>query len=183
VYGIQIWVALPREQEESAPSFVHHPAGSLPVLEDAGTRLRVIAGSFEGARSPVSTHSPLFYVESSLEAGAVLRLEGVHEERAAYVVEGRVELSQGTLGPAELAVFQPRAEVLLRACEPSRVLLFGGASMDGPRHIWWNFVSSSKERIEQAKEDWRAQRFGAIPGERELIPLPESRPPPPVNYP
>ena len=182
VLGIQIWVALPKAVEETAPSFVHHAASTLPEFGDGGARIRLVAGSLFGERSPVKTHSELFYADVALEPGAVLGLTAEHEERAAYVVDGSVELSTGTLQAGNLAVFQRGAEVCLRASEGARVLLLGGEPMDGPRHIWWNFVSSSKERIEQAKEDWRAQRFGRIEGETEFIPLPGT-PPPPVNYP
>jgi redox-sensitive bicupin YhaK (pirin superfamily) len=172
MHGIQIWVALPQHFEESEPTFVHHPGPTLPQLDDAGVGIRVIAGSMFGARSPVKTHSALFYVVVTLEAGSVLQVTAEHEERAVYVVEGAIDVGSRTLAPGELGIFQRGAEVLVRAEEASRVLLFGGEPLEGPRHIWWNFVSSSKERIEQAKADWRAQRFGAIPGETEFIPLP-----------
>jgi redox-sensitive bicupin YhaK (pirin superfamily) len=167
--GIQIWVALPKQHEETEPTFAHHPASTLPVLEPDGMRLKLVAGTLWGARSPVKTHSELFYAVAEIEASGLLHLPPEHEERAAYLVEGRLE----PLSPGELAVFRPGADVCLRAEEPSRVLLFGGATMDAPRHIWWNFVSSSRDRIEQAKEDWRRQRFGAIPEETDFIPLPE----------
>ena len=182
VFGIQIWVALPQAFEEVEPSFMHHAAATLPEFGDGGARIRLIAGSLFGERSPVKAHSPLFYADVGLEPGAVLGVPTEHTERAAYVVDGSVELSTGTLQPGQLAVFQPGAEVCLRASEGARVLLLGGEPLEGPRHIWWNFVSSSKERIEQAKEDWRAQRFGRIEGETDFIPLPGT-PPPPVSYP
>ncbi|MBL8952638.1 MAG: pirin family protein [Myxococcaceae bacterium] len=168
-FGIQIWVALPKPHEETQPTFAHHPKATLPSLDGDGASLRVVAGRFGGKTSPVKTHSELFYVVAELEAGGTIQLPADQEERAAYVVDGRV----GNFNPGDLAVFKPKSDVLLRADEPSRVLLFGGATMDAPRHIWWNFVSSSKERIEQAKADWRAQKFGVIPGETEHIPLPE----------
>jgi redox-sensitive bicupin YhaK (pirin superfamily) len=171
-FGIQIWVALPKKDEETAPTFAHHPGSTLPALEDSGARIRVIAGSFGGARSPVKTHSELFYTVVELEAGAVLRVPADQEERAVYVVSGDVDVGDRPLHPGELAVFTHGAEVLLRADEPARVLLFGGEPLDGARNIWWNFVHSSKERIEQAKADWKAQRFGQIEGETEFIPLP-----------
>ncbi|MDY7227917.1 pirin family protein [Hyalangium rubrum] len=182
MFGIQIWVALPKVYEEGAPTFVHHSADTLPEIEDGGARIRLVAGALYGARSPVKTHSELFYAVANLEEGAVVRLTAEHDERAAYVAQGSVEVAGGVLQRGELAVFQRGAEVLLRAVEPSRVLLLGGEPLEGPRHIWWNFVSSSKERIEQAKADWREQRFGSIPGETEFIPLP-SPTPRPVNYP
>ncbi len=182
LFGIQIWVALPKAHEEVAPAFVHHAAATLPEFGEGGARIRLVAGSLFGERSPVKTHSELFYADVALEPGAVLGLPTEHEERAAYVVEGSLELSTGTLQPGHMAVFQRGAEVCLRASEGARVLLLGGAPLDGPRHIWWNFVSSSQERIEQAKEDWLAQRFGRIEGATDFIPLPGS-PPPPVSYP
>jgi redox-sensitive bicupin YhaK (pirin superfamily) len=172
VHGIQIWVALPKQHEESAPAFAHHPSADLPRLDDRGVRIQVVAGTFAGARSPVKTHSELFYAVVDLEPGAVLQLPADHEERAAYVVWGAASLSQDTLRRGDLGVLTRGAEVLLRAEEPARLLVFGGAPLDGPRYIWWNFVSSSKERLEQAKADWREQRFGKIAGETGYIPLP-----------
>jgi len=182
LYGIQIWVALPKKNEEDAPSFAHHGVGTLPSWEDGGVRVRLVAGSFGGKRSPVKTLSELFYAEVLLEAGSVFRVDAEHVERAAYVVEGALNLTQGTLRPGELAVFHPGKEVLLCAAEPTRMLVLGGEPLDGPRHIWWNFVSSSKDRIEQAKEDWRADKFGRVPEETSFIPLPGEAPGP-VNYP
>ncbi len=182
LFGIQIWVALPKQFEEQEPTFVHHPADSLPEGADAGVRWRVVAGAWNGARSPVKTHSELFYAVVQVETGAVLCMPADHEERAVYVVEGALDLGTGVLRPGELAVLHRGAEVLLRATEDSRVLVLGGEPLDGPRHIYWNFVSSSKERIEQAKADWRAQSFGAIQDEPDYIPLPGD-PAPTVNYP
>ncbi len=187
MFGIQIWVALPKAQEETAPTFHHHAASEIPERDDGGARVRLVAGTLEELRSPVRAHSPLFYAVVELEEGAVFRLPPEYDERGLYVVDGSVSPGDGTLRPSELAVFERGGEVLLRACEPSRLLLFGGEPLEGPRHIWWNFVSSSKERIEQAKADWRAQRFGTIPDETEFIPLPgDPEPPakpPVVNYP
>ncbi|MBU8900826.1 pirin family protein [Corallococcus sp. M34] len=171
LYGIQIWVALPRADEETAPSFVHHAAESLPTVEDAGVRVRLVAGSMFGLQSPVRTHSELFYADVALEAGAVLKLPALHDERAAYVAEGSVSLTTGTLGAGNLALFRRGTEVLLQATEDSRVLVFGGEPLDGPRHIFWNFVSSSKDRIEEAKRAWKEQRMGKVPGESEFISL------------
>ncbi|WP_240359788.1 pirin family protein [Pyxidicoccus trucidator] len=185
LYGIQIWVAIPKQLEESAPGFAHTPADALPVVEDAGTRVRVIAGGLYGVRSPVSTPSELFYADAVLAAGARLQVSASHEERAVYVAEGGVELGGEVYGKGQLLVLRPGAEVVLTGpgAAGGRVLLFGGEPMDGPRHIWWNFVSSSRERIEQAKEDWRASRFGPVPGETEFIPLPEPEPTGVVRYP
>jgi redox-sensitive bicupin YhaK (pirin superfamily) len=182
LFGIQIWVALPRRHEETAPSFAHFGSDQLPRLEDGGARIRLIAGSLFGARSPVPTRSEMFYADVMLEEGAVVALKAEHDERAAYVVEGRLEVGSALLEAGDLPVFRRSGEVLLRAAEPSRLLLFGGEPMDGPRHIVWNFVSSSPERIQQAKDDWRAQRFARVPDETEFIPLPDNLPTP-VSYP
>ncbi len=184
LFGIQIWVAMPKALEEMAPTFDHHDADEIPEREDGGVKMRLVLGAFEELRSPVRVHSPQFYAVVSMEDGAVVRVPRDHDERAVYVVEGAVSPGQGKVNRGELAVLARGGEVLLRASGPSRILLFGGEPLDGPRHIYWNFVSSSKERIEQAKEDWRAQRFGAVPEETEFIPLPgDPEPPEPVNYP
>lgn len=182
--GIQTWIALPRRVEEIEPAFSHHPASDLPVLEGEGKRVRVITGSVYGARSPVPTYSEMFYADVELEPGASLTLPREHEERAMYIFEGAVELGGGDrFGVGRLVVFRPRTVVHLRAADtPVRLVILGGEPMDGPRHIWWNYVSSSRERIEQAKSDWREGRFPPVPGESEFIPLPEDKPPP-VSYP
>ena len=179
LFGLQSWVALPQRYEESDPNFAHHGSGELPVVEGECKRVRLIAGSLYGARSPVRALSEMFYADARLESGALLPLPTDYEERAAYIVEGSVELSPGreVFGEAQLLVFKPGADISLRGLGPhARVMLLGGEPMEGPRHIWWNFVSSSRERIEQAKEDWKAGRFEPVPGETELIPLPESGP-------
>ena len=173
LHGIQIWVALPRQHEEAEPEFHHHPAGTLPELERDGVRLRVLAGSAYGATSPVRTLSPLFYVEALLPAGASLPLPDEHRERAAYLVEGVVGCGAERFEAGRMLVFAPEAAAELRAATDARVMLVGGAPLDGPRHIWWNFVSSSKERIEQAKRDWKEGRFPKVPGDDALVPLPE----------
>jgi redox-sensitive bicupin YhaK (pirin superfamily) len=174
LHGLQLWVALPKASEEVAPSFQHHAAGALPTLERAGAQLRVIAGSAYGAASPVRVLSPLFYVEARLEPGAELPLPDEHADRAAYVVEGRACCDGEARGPGVMLIFREGAPARLRAEEPSLVVLLGGAPLGGERHVWWNFVSSSQERIEQAKRDWREGAFPKVPGdEREFIPLPE----------
>jgi len=172
--GIQLWVALPKEHEETEPDFHHHPPDTLPELEEDGVGIRVLAGSAYGATSPVRTFSPLFYVEASLPAGGRLSLPPEHEERASYILEGIVCCGAERAEARQMLVFSPGATPVLRAELASRVVLLGGARIDGPRHIWWNFVSSSKERIEQAKRDWREGRFPKVRGdEKEFIPLPE----------
>ena len=176
LYGIQSWVALPRAQEEAAPAFVHHPAATLPIIEDGTTRLRLIAGHGWGARSPVQTPSDLFYADATLAPGAALPMPD-HEERGAYVVQGEVSVGEDRFEAGRMLVFRAGDNLALRAGpNGARLLLLGGAAMDGPRHLFWNFVSSSRDRIEQAKADWKAGRFGTVPGDdKEFIPLPEER--------
>jgi redox-sensitive bicupin YhaK (pirin superfamily) len=171
--GIQSWVALPSRDEESAPAFAHHPGATLPVIDGEGKRVRLIAGELFGARAPVRTFSAMFYADVSLDPGARLALPAEHEERAAFLIEGAVDLAGQTHAPGQLLVFRSGTEIVLAAPSGARLMLLGGAPMDGPRHIWWNFVSSSSERIEAAKADWKAGRFARVIGETEFIPLPE----------
>jgi redox-sensitive bicupin YhaK (pirin superfamily) len=177
LFGIQSWVALPRAAEETAPAFAHHPAASLPLVEDGGLRLRLIAGTGWGLTAPVAVSSPLFYADAALASGAAVPLPDEHEERAAYVVDGEVEVANDRFAPGRMLIFRAGDRLALRAGpQGARLLLLGGAAMDGPRHLFWNFVSSSRERIEQAKADWKAGHFGKVAGdEAEFIPLPEAR--------
>ena len=148
-------------------------------MEGEGTRVRLIVGSHYGVKSPVQTLSEMFYADITLLQGARLPVPVEHEERAAYVVEGSLRLLRdgGNFEAGQLLVFKPGAEIVLQSeTSSSRLMLLGGEPLDGPRHIWWNFVSSSKERIEQAKQDWREGRFARVPEETEFIPLPESGP-------
>lgn len=165
VHGLQLWVALPRALEECAPSFVHHPAETLAEIEDGGARARVLAGSAYGATSGVAVASPLFYVEARLEAGARIEVPREHEERAVYVVHGEVRCDGAKLAKRTMAVLRRGAEAVIEASVPARLVMLGGAPLDGPRYIWWNFVSSSKERIEQAARDWREDRFAKVKGD------------------
>jgi redox-sensitive bicupin YhaK (pirin superfamily) len=177
-HGLQLWVALPREHEESEPTFHHHRADSLPSHEDAGSRVRVLVGTAFGMTSPVRTFSPMFYVEAFLPAGGRLPLPAPRDypERAAYVVAGSVGWGVERIAKGQMMVFDPSVTEVLEAETPAHVILIGGAPLDGPRHIWWNFVSSSPERIERAKADWQSGRFGKIPGDdQEFIPLPVGR--------
>ena len=180
LYGIQSWVALPLGDEESAPDFAHHAAAELPVVEGEGKCVRLIAGSLYGARSPVRTLSEMFYADATLAPDAVLPLPVEQEERAVYVVEGSVEVlpERDVYVAGQLLLLRPGAEVLVRGAsgKAARLMLLGGAPLEGKRHIWWNFVSSSPERIEQAREDWREGRFAHVPGETERITLPETGP-------
>jgi redox-sensitive bicupin YhaK (pirin superfamily) len=183
LFGIQLWVALPKQHEESAPSFTHTAADALPVLEDRGIHARVVLGTFHGQRSPVKVLSGMFYAAVSLAPGARFPLPTDHEERAAYVAEGAVIVAGERFEAGALLVFRPRDPATIDAASATRLLVLGGDRADGPRHIFWNFVSSSRDRIESAKADWRAGRFGTVPGETDFIPLPESLKPPPVHYP
>jgi hypothetical protein len=177
LYGIQSWVALPRDAEETAPAFVHHPAATLPTAEERGMRLRLVAGTGWGMEAPVAVSSPLFYADVALSPGARLPLPEEHEERGAYVVQGAAEVAGTRFEAGRMLLFRAGDRLAITAGEGgARLLMLGGAAMDGPRHLFWNFVSSSRERIEQAKADWKAGRFGVVPGdEREFIPLPEER--------
>ena len=175
LHGIQSWVALPAAREEDAPAFAHHPARTLPKVSREGAQLTVIAGTAYGAESPVGVVSPTLYVEARLEDGARLKIDEGHPQRAVHVVEGTARIGERRIGPGTMAVLRAGAEVNVEAEGTSRLMLLGGAPLDGDRHIWWNFVSSSKERIERAKDDWRSGRFGKVRGdEKEFIPLPES---------
>ena len=174
LFGIQSWVALPEEMEETAPTFFHHEESELPVTEAEGKRVRLIAGSLYGEKSPVKIFSEMFYADVSLDAGAKLEIPAEHEERAAFIVEGSTEFlgEESAFNAGQLVVFKPGAEIIITAAsESARLILLGGESL-GKRHIWWNFVSSRRERIEQAKEDWRMGRFAKVPEETEFIPLP-----------
>lgn len=172
MHAIQSWVALPNGEEESAPAFAHHDRESLPVYQDTGVWLRVLAGEMFGLRAKVKTHSPLFYAHVSLEPGARLSLPQEYTERAAYLVSGEAEAGGLTIAATQLAVFSSGADAVLRATAPSVLMLLGGAPV-GERFIEWNFVSSSKERIAQAKADWRAGRM-KLPDldNEEFVPLP-----------
>ena len=174
IYGIQSWVALPKTHEEMPPSFEHVAMARLPVIEDRGIAVRVVAGSLYGARSPVKTHSDLFYGDVLLQAGAALPLPVEHVERGIYVLEGEIAVAGQMFEAGRLLVFRPGDPITVRARSNARLMLLGGEPMDGPRYVWWNFVSSSKERIEDAKDDWKQARFAIVPGdEEEFIPLPQ----------
>jgi len=172
LHGLQAWVAMPERDEESAPGFMHYPDSELPSFKQAGVAARLIAGSAYGLRTGVKTHSPLFYLHAEMQSGAELELPGEHAERAAYVVRGSVEHDARSYQAGQLLVFS-HGDASIRALEPATVMLLGGEPL-GTRHIWWNFVSSRKERIEQAKADWQAGRF-KLPAhdDKEFIPLPE----------
>lgn len=173
MYGIQSWIALPRDHEETDPSFQHFGAETLPTIADGGMRARVIAGSAFGKTSPVGRLADWFYTEVLLDEGASAPLDADHEERAIYVVSGEVEIAGDRFEGPRLLIFRPGDRITVRATKAARMMFLGGAALEGPRYIWWNFVSSRKERIEDAKEDWKSGRFKPVPGETEFIPLPE----------
>ncbi len=172
LHGLQAWVALPAEAEESPPSFVHHPPETLPRVRHAGADLTLIAGSAFGVDSPVETASETLYLAGSLEAGAGLEVPQACEERAVYVASGEVEVAGEVLGVGAMAVLRSGAPATLRTGGPAQVAILGGAPIEGERHLWWNFVSSSRERLERAKADWKEGRFPEVPGDPEFIPLP-----------
>jgi redox-sensitive bicupin YhaK (pirin superfamily) len=185
LHGMQTWLALPAEHEDDAPAFEHHPAATLPLIERAGARVRVIAGTAFGARSPVAVRSPTLYCELQLATDARFVLTAEHAQRAVYVVSGAVDIDGQQAGRGTLALLEPGLDVTLTADPQALVMLLGGAPV-GPRHLFWNFVASSRERIDAARADWEAHgdparwqgdarpasRFAPVPGEHEFIPLP-----------
>jgi redox-sensitive bicupin YhaK (pirin superfamily) len=172
VHGIQSWVALPDGREDGAPTFAHHPAATLPTRVADGVVLSVIAGEGFGLRSPVVTLWPTLYVHAQVARGATLEVPPDHGERAVYVAQGQLAIGEVAVTEGQLAVLEPGTKSTLRALGDSRVMLLGGEPFPTPRHIWWNFVASSQERIERAKERWERKQFPAVPGESEFIPLP-----------
>ncbi|AOK59951.1 pirin family protein [Burkholderia ubonensis] len=176
VHGIQTWVALPLAHETDAPSFEHHEAAALPKLNDNGVSLTVIAGDAFGLRSPVTTFSRTLYVAAEFADGGRLVLDASHEERAIYLVDGDLAIDGTPLDPAQMAVLAPGATVTLTSGAGARAMLLGGDRLEGERFIDWNFVASSRDAIERAKEAWTRQEMGKVPGETEWIPLPERKP-------
>ncbi|MGB6230706.1 MAG: pirin family protein, partial [Litorimonas sp.] len=165
LFGLQTWMALPESEEESDPAFMHHGAGDLPVVDADGITARLIAGSAFGATSPLKTASDTLYADVQLRAGASAPIEPDADERALYTISGMIEIAGDTFEAGELLVLRPGDCHTVRATSDARFMLFGGAPMDGPRYIWWNFVSSRLERIEQAKEEWANGRFDTVPGD------------------
>ncbi len=173
MFGLQSWVALPQKYEETLPAFEHVSHDRLPRLVDGGREVQVIAGTLYGERSPVKTHSDLFYADVRLEAQTRLPIGAEHEERGLYLVSGRIDIAGRVFEAGKLIALKPTAEVVVTALEASHFMLLGGEPMDGPRHIWWNFVSSSKDKIDAAKEEWKTGKFSMVPGDdKEFIPLP-----------
>ena len=172
LHGVQIWVALPQVDEEIDPEFHHHDHAALPRILTPGVEAVLVVGNAYGEHSPVKVFAPMFLLEAQLEAGAELPWPQDHVERGVHVVECAVNWGELEVAAMQMAVQTGPSAPSLKARVASRVLLFGGAPLDGERHLWWNFVASSRERIEQAKTDWQAQRFGKVPDEVEFIPLP-----------
>lgn len=186
MYGIQTWVALPIEKEESEPAFFHYSENDLPVIEGEGKTVRLIAGSLFGEKSPVKTASEMFYADAQIKKGAKISVPKEHEERAVYIVEGSLELlpSGEKFNAGQLLILKPGEEVSFTSdAANSRIMLLGGEPMTEKRFIWWNFVSSSHDRINQAKENWENRKFAPVPDETEFIPLPDYPRPPVVRYP
>jgi len=174
LFGIQAWLALPKSHEETAPEFVHHAAPELPRIVEGGKRISLIMGSAYGLTSPVKFPWDALYAEAVLSPGAILPLDPDYDERAVYIVSGKIDIAGDEFGAGQLLIFKPGDRISILGIDQSRLMIVGGEPMDGPRHIWWNFVSSSKERIDQAKAEWKAGRFDTVPGdEAEFIPLPE----------
>jgi len=171
LHGIQTWIALPDHRQDIEPDFQHFAASSLPIIEDDGTIITIIIGDAAGERSPVPMHATTLYLDIRLSKGAAAALPDSVTERAIYVVAGEVVVGDCVLKPGTMAVIRPGA-ALMTATESSHVMLAGGETI-GPRHIWWNFVHTSRRRIEQAKRDWRNDAFDKVPDDDEFIPLPE----------
>jgi redox-sensitive bicupin YhaK (pirin superfamily) len=172
IHGIQTWIALPTQHEEAEPAFEHHPESALPEIRLPGAVLRLIAGAAFGQRAPAAVFSPMFYLDAAMEAGGTVELPTQYQERAVYVAEGEIAIGGSRYGPGQMVLFKADSTAAPVATMPSRTMLLGGAPLEGPRHIWWNFVSSSRERIEQAKRDWQLGAFAPVPGDDERIPLP-----------
>ena len=176
LHGLQLWVALPRAQEESEPSFTHTPAQDLPLVQSAGVSVRVLAGALGDARSPVRTASPTVYLDVAMTRGSRFDLPPLAAELGVYVVQGQAFVNAQALNAHELGVLTPQAgdvPTRIEALDDARLAIIGGEPLDAPRHIWWNFVSSRKERIREAAEAWAADRLGHIEGDTERIPLPD----------
>jgi redox-sensitive bicupin YhaK (pirin superfamily) len=173
LHGLQVWVALPVESEECEPRFEHYPEEDVPVANLDGVSLRVIVGSAYGCSSPVRASSETLYVEANLEENAWLSLPADVDELAIYVVDGEVSIGECLVGEHTMAIIEPGAGAIVHAVKASKLMLLGGASLPGKRYLWWNFVSSSRKRMNKAKADWKEKRFPDVPGETEFIPLPD----------
>ena len=173
IHGLQMWVALPEAKEEMDPGFDHYPSDVFPVVTDTDKTIRVVAGGLYGARSPMKGASETMFGDIMLKAGARLPVDAGYEERAIYIVSGKIDIMGDSFSAHQLLVLKPGDAITLSAVEDAHIMLLGGEPMDGPRHIWWNFVHSRRERIEEAKAQWKAGRFDIVPGDtEEFIPLP-----------
>jgi redox-sensitive bicupin YhaK (pirin superfamily) len=176
LHGLQLWVAMMAKDEERDPGFTHLDGDRLPVVTGEGKTARIAAGRMFGAQSPLKTTSETLFADVSLAAGAMMPLDADHEERAIYLESGELDIAGDRFTSGRLLVFRPGDRITVTAVAPSRLAIVGGEVLDGPRHVWWNFVSSRRERIEQAKNEWKQGHFGKIPGDEiEFIPLPEAR--------
>jgi redox-sensitive bicupin YhaK (pirin superfamily) len=174
MHGLQFWVALPAADEETEAAFAHHARADLPTIAENGKSVRLVVGNIYGRQSPVATFTDTLLADATLSAGSSLPFDAATEERAVYVVSGEIDIAGDRFAPGRLLTFRPGDVITLTATKDARIVLLGGAAMDGPRHVWWNFVSSRKERIEQAKREWVEKRFDIVPGdESEFIPLPD----------
>jgi redox-sensitive bicupin YhaK (pirin superfamily) len=173
LHGLQIWLSLPTELEETDPAFVHYPSEAIPVVTRPGVDVQIVAGEAFGQKSPVVTTSDTLYLALEMQADATLAVPDGVDERAVYVVTGGIRIGSQMLSPGTMAVLQPTASVTIEATAESKAVILGGATLPGKRYVWWNLVSSSRERIEQAKDDWRNDRFEKVPGDDEFIPPPD----------
>lgn len=173
MHGLQVWVALPDTHEETEAGFSHHGSDELPIIRQGEVKMTLIAGQAYSQQSPVKVFSPMFYLDVQMPAGANIQMPDEYAERAIHLISGEIEIGGRKIDPYNMAICREGEQVKITALHPSRLVLFGGAAMTN-RFLWWNFVSSSKERIEQAKLDWKENRFGRVPGESEFIPLPEN---------
>ncbi len=173
LHGLQTWLAVPTDLEEAEPAFDHYPAADIPVVRLPGTTLSVLAGSAYSETSPVRTSSETLYLAADMEHGAALEIPELAAERAIYLADGSVSVDGRKLNVGDMAVLAEAAVVTVAASEDAKIMILGGAPLEGERHIFWNLVSSSRERIEKAKDDWRNDRFDKVPGETEFIPLPD----------
>ncbi|WP_049722904.1 pirin family protein [Gilvimarinus polysaccharolyticus] len=172
--GLQMWVALPKALEQCAAQFQHYSVSSLPELAADGVKVRVVAGECFGVHARLETHSSLFYADITVEPGRYIKIDADYIERAIYLVQGVISVDDCTFGAGQMLVLKPGAEIIVHSSSGAAFAVIGGEPLDGPRHLWWNFVASDRELIEQAKADWRDGKFGRVPGDNELIPLPES---------
>jgi redox-sensitive bicupin YhaK (pirin superfamily) len=173
LHGLQFWLAMPLELEETDPSFIHTPAAAIPATEISGVEVRIVVGAAYGHRSPVETTSPTLFISADLPAGTTLAVPDGVDERAVYVVSGALHIGEHEISPGTMAVLQPDTAVTVSAADDCKLVILGGTALAGERHLYWNFVHSSQERIEQAKDDWRNGRFAKVPGDDEFIPLPD----------